>query len=48
MKKEKNWLFLTLSLLAILAGLCFSSPQVLADGPKGIMKGAVHFGIAGI
>ena len=48
MTTEKNWLFLILFLLAILAGLCFSSPQVLADAPKGVMKGALHFSVAGI
>jgi peptide/nickel transport system substrate-binding protein len=47
MKTGKNWLVLTVSLLAILAGLYFSSPQVLAGAPQGVMKGVVHFGIAG-
>ena len=47
MRRNTGWCLLTLSLIAILALLHFAGPRVSAESPKGVMKGALHFAVAG-
>jgi len=46
MKMNKGRLFFVLTLISILASLHFTAPQVPAQSPRGVMKGAIHHNLS--